>query len=122
MGAKAAKKGSVDAIEALEALDGPLTVGRLIAACREGEEETLSVFGKRLGVSASHLHDVEKGRRTVSVERAARWAKALGYPVAHFVQLALQAEVAAAGLDFDVELKPANVNSSRKPSKKRAAG
>jgi len=35
---------------------------------------------KRLGVSKSHLCDLEKGRKTVSPERAARWAQILGYP------------------------------------------
>ena len=33
-----------------------------------------------LGVSRSHLCDVEKGRKVVSPERAAAWAKLLGFP------------------------------------------
>lgn len=52
----------------------------------------------QLGVSRAYLCDVEKGRRAVSVERAAAWARKLGYLQAQYVALALQAEVTAAGL------------------------
>jgi len=52
---------------------GPLTPGKAINALRTSDEETLEAFAKRLGVSMQHLSDVEKGRRRVSVERAAKW-------------------------------------------------
>ena len=32
-----------------------------------------------LGVSRSHICDIEKGRKVVSPERAAKWANVLGY-------------------------------------------
>jgi len=51
--------------------------------------------------------DVEKGRRGVSAERAARWARELGAPVHTFVKLALQAELDAAGLNYRVEISAA---------------
>ena len=107
------KDGSVDAAAVLEALDGPLTFGRMMTSLRECEERTLAAFGKRLGITAGHLHDVERGKRTVSLERAARWARTLGYSEEQFVRLALQATVDAAGLAFNVEL-------AAKPKKRRA--
>ena len=43
----------------------------------------------------------------MSIERAARWAKLLGYPVDQFVQLAVQAEVNAAGLKMRISVEAA---------------
>lgn len=102
-----AKKKSA-AMRALDrAAGGPATFGRLIWAIRTGEELTLEEFAKRLGVSKAHLCDIEKGRRGVSVERAAEWARVLGYHPPSFVELALQDEVTAAGLKLRVAVKPA---------------
>lgn len=100
------KDGSVNGIEYLEALTGPLTFARMIKSLRQCDEQTLAKFGKRLGVTAGHLHDVESGKRVVSLERAARWAKVLGHSEQSFVQLALQAQLDAAGINATVELKP----------------
>jgi plasmid maintenance system antidote protein VapI len=60
-----------------------------------------------LGVSRSHLCDIEEGRRVASAERAARWARTLGYPEAFFVKLAMQAELDAAGLRLKIDIKAA---------------
>jgi transcriptional regulator with XRE-family HTH domain len=104
--AKKAKKSA--ALRALDrAAGGPLTLARLLQAIRLGEEETLEVFAKRLGVTRAHLCDIEKGRRRVSVERAAKWATLLGYHPPQFVELALQDEVAAAGLRLRVDVRSA---------------
>jgi len=59
----------------------PLTFGALLRAIRLGEEETLEAFAARLGETKQHLSDLEHDRRGVSVERAAAWAKVLGYHV-----------------------------------------
>lgn len=107
---KSAKKNArkSDAVRALEAVaGGPLTFGRMVEAIRLGEEESLGVFATKLGVSRTNLCDIEKGRRGVSVERAAAWAKLLGYSPVRFVQLALQAQVDAAGLPLAVGVERA---------------
>jgi transcriptional regulator with XRE-family HTH domain len=92
----------------LEAIAGEsLTFGRLLRATRDGEGETQEVFARRLGVSKSHLSDIENGRKVVSAARAARWAELLGYSPRQFVQLALQDELRDAGLPFRVEVRAA---------------
>lgn len=102
------KDGSVNAVEYLEALNGgPLTFGQMMNAQRVGDEESLAAYAKRLGVSSGHLCDIEKDRRTVSPERAARWARTLGYSEAQFVRLALQAAVDAAGIKLKVSVEKA---------------
>jgi transcriptional regulator with XRE-family HTH domain len=90
-----------------ELTGGPLTFGRMIESTRLGEHASLEAFARRLGVSRAHLCDIEKGRRAVSVERAAEWARKLGYLEAQYVALALQAEVTAAGLDLKVKVEAA---------------
>ena len=92
------------AIRVLERAGGPITFGRLLQAIRLGEDETPAAFARRLGTSRGVVCDIEKGRRCVSIERAALWAKTLGYPAAQFVGLVLQAQVDAAGLRMQVEV------------------
>lgn len=80
----------------------PLTLGGLIESIRLGEEISQIVFAKKLGVSPSHLCDIEKGRKVVSPERAARFAKVLGRSPEQFVRLSLQELVDEAGLKMNV--------------------
>lgn len=94
-----------DALLFLEDLTGgPLTFASNLRAIRQGEDLSLAEFAKRLGISRQHLHDVEHGRKAVSVERAAAWAKLLGYSEKQFVRLALQAALDRAGLNYKVAL------------------
>ena len=86
---------------------GALTFGALLRSIREGEEETQVEFAERLGLSRSHLCDIEKGRKQVSPARAAAFAETLGYDSAQFVRLALQDQILEAGLSFEVTLRPA---------------
>ena len=105
---KPRKRTPISARRYLEGLTGgPLTFGRMIESPRLAEGLSLETFAQRLGVSRSHLCDIEKGRRAVSVERAAAWARKLGYLEAQYVALALQAEVTAAGLDLKVKVEAA---------------
>ena len=105
---KNVSKRPINARKHLEKLTGgPLTFGRLINATRLSEGMSLESFARQLGVSRAYLCDVEKGRRAVSVERAASWARKLGYLEAQYVALALQAEVNAAGLKLRVSVEAA---------------
>jgi antitoxin HigA-1 len=97
-----------EAMNRLERVNGgPLALGKALEAIRLGEEESLAAFAKKLGVSRAHLCDIEKGRKIVSPARAARFAQLLGYGERQFVRLALQDELAQAGLRFKVDLEAA---------------
>lgn len=103
-----AKDNKSNAMRILEKITGgPLTLGRAIEAIRKSEELSQDECARKLGVSKSHLCDVEKGRKTVSSERAAKWARLLGYPESVLVRLALQGELDAAGLKYRVDIKAA---------------
>lgn len=86
---------------------GPLTLAGLIRAIREGEELSRAEFARKLGISPSHLTDIEVGRKVVSPERAARFARVLGHSPEQFVKLALQAVVDRAGLRLHVDVHAA---------------
>ena len=88
-------------------MGGPLTLGAALSALREADEVSLAAFAKLLGISRTHLCDIEQGRRSVSPERAARFAQALDQSEAQFVRLALQDQLRAAGLKLTVNVEAA---------------
>ncbi len=84
-----------------------LTLGGLIESIRLGEEMSQCAFARKLGVSPSHLCDIEKGRKVVGAERAARFAKILGRSAEQFVRLSLQELIDEAGLKMRVNVDAA---------------
>ncbi|MBF0361138.1 MAG: helix-turn-helix domain-containing protein [Oligoflexia bacterium] len=84
---------------------GPLTLGALLESIRKGEETSQMEFAALLKISKSHLCDIEKGRKYVTPERAARFAKLLGYSAELFVRLSLQEQVDKAGLKYNIKLE-----------------
>ena len=103
----APSEGRIDAMEFFESLDGPMTLGGMLWSLRMCDEISQSEFARTLGVSRSHFCDVEKGRKVVSPERAAAWAKVLGFPPTVFVKLALQEQLDRAGVKMSVEVEAA---------------
>lgn len=91
------------AIKFLEKLaGGPLTLGGVLESYRLGEEISQAEFAKMLGISPSHLCDIEKGRKIVSPERAAKFAKILDRSPELFVELSLQEMVDDLGLKMKI--------------------
>jgi transcriptional regulator with XRE-family HTH domain len=103
MGIKKTKSRAMKTLE--EITEGALTINDLIRSIRLGDEMSLAQFSSKLGVTLSHLCDIEKGRKTVSPERAARFAKILGRSQEQFVRLALQGIVNEAGLKMRVAVE-----------------
>ena len=97
-----------DSTHILERLaGGPLTIAVAIKATREGEGLSQAEFARLLGISRSHLCDIEKGRKGVSPERAAEFARKLGYSERQWVRLALQDLVDRLGLSFKIDVRAA---------------
>jgi transcriptional regulator with XRE-family HTH domain len=93
------------AIRYLEKLAGEaLTLNNLLQAIRRGEELSQIEYAKMLGISPSHLCDIEKNRKTISPARAVKFAKILGYSETQFVRLSLQGILDEAGLKMRVEV------------------
>ena len=96
-----------DSMKFLESLVGALTFGGLIEAMRQTEEMSQVDFAEKLGISKQHLCDIEKGRKFVSPQRAAKFAKILGHSEQSFVALALQDVVNQGGLKLKVSVEAA---------------
>jgi transcriptional regulator with XRE-family HTH domain len=95
-------------IKYLERVAGrPLALGGLIESIRLGEEMSQTAFARKLGISASHLCDIEKGRKVVGPERAARFANILGRSPEQFVRLSFQELIDEAGLKMRVNIDAA---------------
>ena len=84
-----------------------LNLSDLLSAIRLGEEMSHSAFAEKLGISRSHLCDIEKGRKVISLSRAIEFAETLGYSKDQFARLALQTQINEAGLRYKVYIEAA---------------
>lgn len=91
-----------EAVEVLAKAVGPLTFAMLLRSLREVEGWSQAELARKLGISRAGLCDVEKGRKSVSPERAMAWATALGESEEQFVALAVKAALAGKGNAFEV--------------------
>lgn len=122
-------KNSSSTMRFLDDLIGePLTFGTMLTALRECEAWSQTEMAQRLHVTPQHLGQVEKDRKAVTPERAARWARELGQSEAQFVALALQAQVDEAGLQLRVGVtseapgRPSRPRHTGPVPKRRVAG
>jgi len=79
----------------------------MIASVRVADEIPQAELARRLGISRANLCDIEKGRRSVTVKRAAQFARILGYSVNQFVAVAVEDQLRKAGLKVQVRLEAA---------------
>lgn len=93
------------AIEFLEEKFGPMTIGLFIKSFREADKITQTEFAQKLKISRANLCDIEKGRKLISAERAAKFAKYLKVPEMTLIKLAIQDLLREAHLNYKVELK-----------------
>lgn len=77
----------------------PLTIGRMLLTERECESLSQKDFAKKLGISVTHLCDIEKGRKQVSPSRTVRFAKTLKLSERQFIRVALQDLLKKEGLE-----------------------
>lgn len=94
-------------IKSLETKYGPMTIGMFLKAFREADEISQTEFARTLKISRANLCDLEKGRKFVSPERAANFARILKVPEVALIKLALQDLLRSAHLNYKVEIKGA---------------
>ena len=114
-----------EAVSFLDSLIGePETFGGLLRAIRTADEITQEDFAAKIGMTKSHLSDIENGRKFVSIERAAKFALALGYSIPVFIGMVMQEEMnrALKGQRYKIELVKITKNVGKKDAaKKRVA-
>src|SRR3972149_2970751 len=91
-----------DAMKFLEGLVGELTFGGLIEAMRQAEEMSQVEFAKKLGISKQHLCDIEKRRKFVSPERAAKFARIVEHSKKYFMNVGIKYKYNPGGLKLKV--------------------
>lgn len=84
----------------------------IIASCTRGflirlKSSTTAIYQEELRISRQYVCDVEKGRRLVSLEQAARFAKAFGHPPAVLVTLSVRDSIRHSGLKLRVQIEAA---------------
>lgn len=94
-------------LQDLEKRLGKMTVGGFLRSWRLAAEMSQKAFARKLKLSPANLCDIEKGRKGVSAEKAYEIARILGYSPAVLVKIALEEQLEASGLKYEIELKPA---------------
>ena len=88
-------------------MGGNPTFGRLIQCHRECDEISQAELARKMKISRAHLCQIEKGQKLVTPQRAAKFARVLGYSEALFIEMAFQDQLQKAGLNFRVNLEAA---------------
>lgn len=92
----------------LEKRLGPFSMAMLLRSFRTSQEISQIDFAKKLKISKANLCDIEKGRKLVSLERAARFAKLLKDSEMLYVKTAMDDQLRAAHLKYEVFIKKAS--------------
>jgi transcriptional regulator with XRE-family HTH domain len=94
------------AIQELEAIrKSPLFFKDLLNSIRVTEEMTQTELAELSGTSKAKVCDFEKGRRTPTLELAAKMAKALGHSEVLFVSKLIQEQIENANLKLKVSIE-----------------
>lgn len=94
-----------DVLTELEKIRSSPTFGELVKSLRLADDISQTELAQKLDLSKQHLSAIERGKKFVSVARAARFAEVLGYPVQQFVLASLQDELNEAGIELNFDLK-----------------
>jgi transcriptional regulator with XRE-family HTH domain len=97
----------------LESHVGPLTLYKFLESIREGEEWSKKEMAETLGVSATYYSDFIAGNKPVSPQKAAEWARFLGYDEQQFIKLAIEAQLERFDLPYEVELSQRRIAAKR---------
>jgi transcriptional regulator with XRE-family HTH domain len=89
------------------AIGTPMTFGSTIESIRLADSITQVIFAKKLGISQAHLSQIEKGFKSVSPERAKKFAIILGHSEVTFVELALKDQFKRSGINMKIYLEAA---------------
>ncbi len=93
--------------EVLNEILGHVTFGDLLKAIRQGVEMTQVQMAKKLKISRQELCDIEKGRKTVSVDRAVYFAKRLKRSDRIFAKYVIEDQLRKSGLNLKVHFDEA---------------
>ena len=97
-------KNTLKAKKAIRKITGPISFGEMLYSFRFSNDYSQVAMAEILGISKQDLCNIEKGRKSVSVERAKIFAEILGMPSKTFAKYALQDQLNSAGIAGEVEI------------------
>jgi len=98
-------KKQFDTYNDLEKRLGKLTFSKFLKAWRECDDLSQAAFARKLNISRQNLCDLEKGRRSVSLNKLIKMAKVLGIPPQYLLELYFNEELKKAKANFKVKLE-----------------
>ena len=99
---------SIEAKKFLNKMRGrPLTFGNMLSSLRKSDEVTQVELARKIGVSKGLICDIEKSRRTASIELAIKIAKAMGYSEKVMIKYVLEDQLQNAKVNLKVKLEAA---------------
>lgn len=102
------------ALKDIENITGvKLTLGKLLWAIRNADDESQVDFAKKLDISKQQLCDIEHDRKIVSPKLAAQYAKILGYSKEEFIRLSLQDMINRDGLNVLVDITSTKIEKGK---------
>lgn len=96
-----ADKMKSEAMQFMESVVGPVTIGMMIRAYRTTNDLTQLQLAKKLKVRVSYVSDLENDRKDISLIQARDIAKKLGESDKLYVRIWMEQKAREAGLDFD---------------------
>lgn len=99
---------STNTLKTLEKLNkGELNFADLLVSLRKTDEVSQVELAKKLKVSKGLICDIEKGRRSASIELAAKIAKVMGYPKEAMIKQVIDDQLREAKINLKVKLETA---------------
>lgn len=86
---------------------GSLSFGQLLLALRHSDDVSQAQLAQLIGTSRGFICDLEKGRRTASIEVAVKISKALGYPKESLIKRLFDDQLREAKLKLKVKIDAA---------------
>lgn len=77
----------------------------IVRDCRVRQEKSLEEFSKRLGISYSHLCNIEIGKRDVPLKLVEKFSKILKYDEKKLLKTLLEERLQKAGLNYKISIK-----------------
>lgn len=94
------------ALNFMDELAGPTTIGMLLRAYRTRNELSQKELGKIIKQTVSYVSDLERDKKPISLLQVKEIAQRLGESVGLYAKIWIKQELCEAEIDAEVEIRP----------------
>ena len=98
-------KNSKRATKVVKSIAGHISFGEVLLSLRMDKEWTQAQMAEKLGITRQELCNIEKGHKSVSVDRAVAFARKLRHSQKVFAKYVLQDQLKKAGIKGEIEIR-----------------